>query len=127
MFCPFFVRTLLRSIIKTISYTSLHFNRTYSPLTYHISVSSLELYLHNIIFSVSLHLFVPRNYLIYRSYNIGAAAHRLLIKSLGSEFLDCLIKVIFTLWFLQFCLIVILVWNLNKSQIHTIWVWNYKT
>ena len=37
----------------TINYTSLHSNITDFPLTYHIRVSCLELYVHRITFSIS--------------------------------------------------------------------------
>ena len=113
--------------IHTISYTSLHSNITYLLLTYHIMVSSLELYLHLITFSISRKYFVPHNQILQWNYNIGTADHLLFTKSPSSEFQDWFCKVLYPLEFLQVHTIGILIWNEWFGWIHTIWICNSMT
>ena len=81
----------------TISYTSLHFNITKFPLTYSIRVSSLELYVHHITFSIIGQCCVPHNHLLYCNCNIDTSSHLLFTKALSSKFQECFGKVIYPL------------------------------
>ena len=103
-----------------ISYTSLHYNITNFPLTYHIGVPILGLYVQHITFSIIGQSFVPHNQLIRFSCNIGTADHLLFTKSPSSEFQECFRKVLYPLEFIQFHTIVILIWNELFGWLHTI-------
>ena len=61
------------NIRDTIGHTSLQPNNTNPPLTYHIRVPSLELYLHRITFYIFCHWFVPQNEILHCRCNIGTA------------------------------------------------------
>ena len=104
----------------TIRYTSLHFNITNLPLTYHIRVSSIEFYGHRITLSISGKCFVPHNQIILCSFNIGTASHLLSPKSPRSDLQEWFDKVLYNLEFIQFHPIVILIWNAWFGWIHTI-------
>ena len=88
---------------------------------------SLELYVHHINFSICGQCFVTHNQILYCSCNIGTASHLLFTKLLSSELQECFGKVLYHLGFLQFHLIVILIWNKLFGWLHTIWIWNSKT
>ena len=105
-------------------YTSLHSNITNFLLNYHIRVSSIELYVHRVIFYISGQCFVPHNRLIYCKFNIGTAYHLLFIKSPSSEFMECFGKVLYPLKFLQLYPIIIRIWIKWFGWLHTIWIWN---
>ena len=109
-------------ISDTIGYTSLHSDSTTFPLNYHIRGNSLEFYVHRITFYVSCQCFVPQNYLLHPNCNIGTYAHLLLTKSPSSELQEFLGKLIFPIEFLQYHLIVILVWNEWFCWLHIICV-----
>ena len=104
----------------TISYTSLHSNITNFLLTYHIRVSSLELYVHLITLSISVQCFVPHKQLLFCSCNIGTATNLLFTKALSSEFQELFCKVLCPIKFLQVYTIVILIWNEWFGWLHTI-------
>ena len=110
-----------------ISNTSLHSNITDFPLTYHISWSSTELYVHCITLFISGQCFVPHNQLLHCNCNIGTDAHLFFTKYLRSEFQEWFGKLLYPLEFLQFHMIAILIWNEWFGWIHTIWIWNRKT
>ena len=95
----------------TVSYTSLKPNITNFPLTHHIRVSSIELYVHCITLFISGKYFVPHNQILHYSCNIGRAFHLPFTKSPNSEFQECFGKVLYPIDFLQFHPIVILIWN----------------
>ena len=113
--------------IHTISYTSLHSNITNLLLTYHIRVSSIELYVHLITFSISGQCFISRNQLLHCSCNIGTDAHLLFTKGPSSEFQEFFGKVLYPLDFLQVHMVVMLIWNEWFGWLHTIWTCNRTT
>ena len=86
----------------------LHSNIITFPITHHVRVPSLELYVHRITFSVSGHCFVPHNELLLCSFNIGTATHLHFTKPPISDFQEYLGKLIFPLEFIQFHLILYL-------------------
>ena len=110
-----------------ISYSSLHYNVTNIPLTLHMRVSSLKLYVYCITLYLSGQCFVPHNHILHRRCNIGTTAHLLLTKYPSYEFLEWFGKLINLLGFLQFHMVVIMIWNGLFGSIHTIWIWNSKT
>ena len=100
---------------------------TVLPVTYHIGRSDIEFYIHRITFSASVQLFVPQNELIHIRCNIGTGSHLLFIRAPRSKFKECLGKVLLPLEFIQFRMIVILIWNEWFGCIHTIRVWKINT
>ena len=104
----------------TISYTSLYSNITNLPLTYHIRVYSLELYVHSITFSISGQCFVTHNHLLHCICNNDTADHLLFTKSPISEFQDCFGIVLYALDFFQFNPIFIPIWNELFGWLQTI-------
>ena len=113
--------------IHTISYTYLHSNITDFPLAYHIRVSSLELYVHRITFSISWQCFVPHNQLLLWSCNIGTAAHLLFTKYPSPDFQEWFGKILYPLKFLHLHPIFILIYSEWFGWLNTIWIWNRKT
>ena len=111
----------------TVSYTSLHSNITDFLLTYHIRVSSLELYAYVINFYISGQWFVPHNQLLLCICYIGTAANLLFTKAPSSEFQECFGKVLYLLEVLQVHTIVILICYEWFGWLYTIWIWNIKT
>ena len=81
-------------ISNTIGYTSLHSDSTVIPLTYHIRVPSLDLYVHLITLYISVHCFVPHTHILHPSCNIDTDDHLLFIKPPSSKLHKCLGKVI---------------------------------
>ena len=109
-------------ICDTIGYISLHFNRTATPITYHIRLPIILFYLHYINFSVSGYYFVPHNELLHRIYNIGTSDHLLFTKFLRSKVQECLDKLLSLLEFIQFHSVVVFFLNEWFGYIFTILV-----
>ena len=98
-------------INDTIVYNSLQSNSTAFPRTLHIRGTSIELYVHHINFYISGHCFVPQNELLRISCNICSYDHLLFNKAPIYKFLEFLCKLLFSLAFIQFHQIVLLLRN----------------